>query len=149
MIEVVSDDMPFLVDSVTMELARQGYGDRADRPSGDARRARRRRRAARGARARRRRPLDASTESVIHVEVARQADPERLAVLHSGIELVLEEVRAAVEDWAAMRATHHRAGHRAAPPGAAVRPHELAEAQAFLAWLADEHFTFLGYREYD
>ncbi|HYZ81784.1 MAG TPA: NAD-glutamate dehydrogenase, partial [Solirubrobacteraceae bacterium] len=34
---------------------------------------------------------------------------------------------------------------RQAPP---ADPHELAEAEAFLAWLADEHFTFLGYREY-
>ena len=34
---------------------------------------------------------------------------------------------------------------RQAPP---TDPHELAETQAFLAWLADEHFTFLGYREY-
>ena len=40
-VEIVSDDMPFIVDSVTMELSRQGYDDRADDPPGDARRARR------------------------------------------------------------------------------------------------------------
>jgi glutamate dehydrogenase len=86
---------------------------------------------------------------VIHVEVVREPQPERLGVLQAGVELVLEEVRAAVEDWAAMRAkttvlaTELR---RQAPP---VDPHELAEAQAFLAWLAAEHFTFLGYREYE
>ena len=34
---------------------------------------------------------------------------------------------------------------RQAPPAG---PHELGETQAFLSWLADEHFTFLGYREY-
>jgi glutamate dehydrogenase len=57
-------------------------------------------------------------------------------------------VRAAVEDWAEMRAKTTALAtelRRQAPP---AEPHELAEAQAFLSWLADEHFTFLGYREY-
>jgi glutamate dehydrogenase len=146
-IEVVSDDMPFLVDSVTMELARQGYGielivhpvmrvvrDGAGvlqevLASGAA-------------------GVGWQTESVIHVEVARQSASERLAVLHSGIEVVLEEVRAAVEDWGAMRTRTAALAaelRRQAPP---CEAHELAEAQSFLAWLANENFTFLGYREY-
>jgi glutamate dehydrogenase len=146
-LEVVSDDMPFIVDSVTMELSRQGCGIElivhpvirvvrdADgelvevlEPGGSA--------------------LGFLTESVIHVEVERVADSERLAVLRAGIERVLEEVRAAVEDWAPMRARTTALAtelRRQAPP---ADPHELTEAQAFLAWLADEHFTFLGYREY-
>ena len=80
---------------------------------------------------------------------ARQADSDRLAVLRAGVELVLEEVSAAVEDWAPMRA---RATALATSCGASCRrstPHELDEAQAFLEWLAEDHFTFLGYREYD
>jgi glutamate dehydrogenase len=146
-IEVVSDDMPFLIDSVTMELARQGYGielivhpvmrvvrDGAGvlqevLASGAA-------------------GVGWQTESMIHVEVARQSASERLAVLHSGIEVVLEEVRAAVEDWGAMRTRTVALAaelRRQAPP---CGPHELAEAQSFLAWLANENFTFLGYREY-
>jgi glutamate dehydrogenase len=146
-IEIVSDDMPFLVDSVTMELARQGYaielivhpvmrvvrdGDGVLQEV-----------LASGAMA-----FGFQTESVIHVEVVRQASSERLAVLRSGIEVVLEEVRAAVEDWGAMRARTTELAtelRRQAPP---CGSHELAEAEAFLAWLADENFTFLGYREY-
>ncbi|PZS06840.1 MAG: NAD-glutamate dehydrogenase, partial [Solirubrobacterales bacterium] len=88
-------------------------------------------------------------ESVIHVEVRRQADPDRLAVLHSGIEVVLEEVRVAVEDWGAMRGRTTALAddlRRQEPP---CEPHELTEAEEFLAWLADGHFTFLGYREYE
>jgi glutamate dehydrogenase len=146
-IEIVSDDMPFLVDSVTMELARQGYGIeliihpvmRVVRDGDGVLQEV----LASGATA-----FGFQAESVIHVEVARQAASERLAVLHSGIEVVLEEVRAAVEDWAAMRARTTELAtelRRQAPP---CGSHELAEAQAFLAWLADENFTFLGYREY-
>jgi glutamate dehydrogenase len=146
-IDVVSDDMPFLVDSVTMELARQGYGIelivhpvmRVVRDGDGVLQEV----LASGAAA-----FGWQTESVIHVEVARQAASERLAVLHSGIEVVLEEVRAAVEDWGAMRArTTELASEllRQAPP---CGSHELAETHAFLTWLANENFTFLGYREY-
>ena len=146
-VEVTSDDMPFIVDSVTMEVSRQGYnielivhpvmrvvrdaeGDLTQvlEPGGVA--------------------FGFVTESVIHVEVAHEPDPERLSVLRAGVELVLEEVRAAVEDWAEMRAKTTALAtelRRQAPP---AEPHVLAETQAFLAWLADEHFTFLGYREY-
>jgi glutamate dehydrogenase len=146
-LEIVSDDMPFIVDSVIMELSRQGCnielmihpvmrvvrdgnGELAQvlEPGGMA--------------------FGFLTESVIHAEVAHQSDPDRLAVLRAGVELVLEEVRAAVEDWAEMRAKTTALAtelRRQAPPAG---PHELIETEAFLSWLADEHFTFLGYREY-
>jgi glutamate dehydrogenase len=147
-LEVVSDDMPFIVDSVTMEVSRQGYaielivhpvmrvirdpeGELTEvlEPGGVG--------------------FGFLAESMIHVEVARESDPERLALLQSGVELVLKEVRAAVEDWAPMRAKTIALAtelRRQAPP---MDPRELTEAQAFLAWLADEQFTFLGYREYE
>src|ERR1700722_1566925 len=102
-VEVVSDDMPFIVDSVTMELSRQGYGIelmlhpvmRVVRDGG-------------GELVEGLEPgagaFGCMTESVIHAEVAYEADPERLEALRIGVERVLEEVRAAVEDWAEMRA---------------------------------------------
>ena len=146
-VEIVSDDMPFIVDSVTMELSRQGCNielivhpvmrvvrdqegelTQVLEPGGVA--------------------FGFVTESVIHAEVAYEPDPERLSVLRAGVELVLEEVRAAVEDWAEMRAKTTALAtelRRQAPPAG---PHELEETQAFLSWLADENFTFLGYREY-
>ena len=146
-IEIVSDDMPFLVDSVTMELGRQGYAIELivhpvmrvlrDR-DGELERV-----LAPGENA-----DGAVTESVIHAEVTHESDPDRLSVLQSGIELVLEEVRVAVQDWGAMRAqltvATDELAHRSR-----CGAHELAEARAFLAWLADDHLTFLGYREYE
>jgi glutamate dehydrogenase len=147
-IEVVSDDMPFIVDSVTMELSRQGYPiELIIHPV---------MRVVRDGEGELTEVLEPGavsfgfvTESVIHVEVARVSDAERLSVLQSGVELVLEEVRAAVEDWAEMRAKTTALAtelRRQAPPAG---PHELAEAEAFLTWLAEENFTFLGYREYE
>jgi glutamate dehydrogenase len=147
-IEIVCDDMPFLVDSVLMELNRQGHGIELiihpvlrvvrDR-DGDLTEVLAHDSTAFGFHA----------ESIIHVEVTREFDPDRLAVLHAGLDLVLEEVRAAVEDWGAMRARTTELTtelRRQSPPCDA---HVLAESQAFLAWLAEENFTFLGYREYD
>ena len=146
-VEIVSDDMPFLVDSVTMELSRQGYPielivhpvirvvrDREGQLTEVL---------APGAVAH-----GMVEESVIHAEVAQVLDSDRLAVLQAGVELVLEEVRAAVDDWASMRA---RAAALAAELATVRGPgtHERDEARAFLEWLRRDHFTFLGYREYD
>jgi glutamate dehydrogenase len=156
-VEIISDDMPFIVDSVTMELSRQGYGielivhpvmrvlrDSAGellevlKPGASAERA-----------ARVAGVSGVVAESVIHAEVVRQADSDRLAVLQAGVELVLEEVRAAVEDWIPMRQRAIQLADElvSAPPGA--DPHEFEESRAFLRWLSHDHFTFLGYREYE
>ena len=76
--------------------------------------------------------------------------PSGWRVLRAGVERVLEEVRAAVEDWAQMRAPDDGAGHRAAPAGAARGgPTSSPRPRPSSRWLADEHFTFLGYREYE
>ena len=147
-VEIVSDDMPFIVDSVTMELSRQGYrielivhpvmrvvrdedGDLTEvlEPGATAR--------------------GMVTESVIHAEVARQSDPDRLAVLRAGVELVLEEVNAAVDDWAPMRAQATALATELRLDAPPVAEDERREAEAFLEWLGEDNFTFLGYREYE
>ncbi|HEY4410289.1 MAG TPA: NAD-glutamate dehydrogenase, partial [Acidimicrobiia bacterium] len=124
-VEVVVDDMPFLLDSISMELVRQGCGLHLVVH-----------------------PVLAH-EAFIHIEIDRQPPGERIEALRAGIAAVLDDVRAAVEDWAAMKA---RAQVLAAelqerpPPGDA---REIAEARDFLRFLADDHFVFLGFREYD
>ncbi|HLH65826.1 MAG TPA: NAD-glutamate dehydrogenase, partial [Solirubrobacteraceae bacterium] len=146
-VEIVSDDMPFIVDSVTMELSSQGHAiELIVHPVMRVRRDADGRltdvlepHAA---------PDGAIAESVIHVEVSRVPDAERRDRLQSGLLRVLAEVRAAVEDWTPMR---DRAIELAAlvfkeAPGG---PDSRSEAQAFLRWLADGHFTFLGYRRYE
>jgi glutamate dehydrogenase len=147
-VEVISDDMPFIVDSLTMELSRQGHGiELLIHP------VIRLVRGADGEIVQVLAPDESApgmvTESVIHAEIARQSDSDRLSVLRAGVELVLEEVRAAVEDWEPMRDRVRQLADelRSTPPP--LHPHELAEVRAFLRWLAEDHFTFLGYREYE
>src|SRR4051812_11382498 len=103
-VEIVNDDMPFLVDSVTMEVNRQGLtlhlivhpliavrrtadGTLVDiARDGDA---------------------GALLESFIHMEVDRIVEPARLEALSADITRVLKDVRVAVGDW---RAMHERLG---------------------------------------
>ncbi|HXM82060.1 MAG TPA: NAD-glutamate dehydrogenase [Burkholderiales bacterium] len=139
-IEIVNDDMPFLVDSVAMEVNRQGLTLhlvihpvlRVARDTG-------------GELLSIFQPNESSKgrlESFMHVEVDRQSDPAKLAELEAGIARVLADVRAAVEDWRAMQA-------RLAEIVKRLSPDSYDEERAFLAWLLEDHFTFLGCRAYD
>ena len=85
----------------------------------------------------------------MHAEVVREPDPELLERLHDRIERVLEEVRAAVEDWQAMRGKALELARELEHDPRGVDATESREVRAFLEWVADDHFTFLGYREYD
>ncbi len=151
-VEIVTDDMPFLIDSVSMELNRRGFGmHMIIHPVMNIRRdaARRARRGPaaepdrRGGRAAR----------VGDPRRGRPADRRRRSstTLREHLLRVIAEVRAAVEDWPAD--ARERALEIAAELGEPTRrrsdPEEVAEARAFVAWLEDHHFTFLGYRDYD
>ncbi len=146
-IEIVNDDMPFLVDSITMEVNRQGLTMHLIvHPVMKVRR---------DAEHKlvevlpRRNETDGQLESLIHVEVDRRTDPARLVELHDGMMRILSDVRAAVEDWQSMRqaVVDTVAELEASPPP--VPKDDLAEELAFLRWLADDNFTLLGQRDYD
>jgi len=146
-LEIVSDDMPFLVDSVTMELSRSGYGTHlvihpviriirdaegnlqgiSDPGSG---------------------PADARPESILHVELDREPDRAQLTELKRRVAQVLEDVRLAVEDWQPMQRRAEALATELLGGQAPIEERELEEAESFLRWLTDNHFIFLGYREY-
>ncbi|HZB93355.1 MAG TPA: NAD-glutamate dehydrogenase [Stellaceae bacterium] len=147
-VEIVNDDMPFLVDSVTAALAQHNVTVHlVIHPI---------LRVARDERGRLTRLFapeakangEALRESCMHVEVSEETDPARLAELAAVLERVLAEVRVAVEDWSKMRARLAEivAELKASPPPLAAPERE--EALDFLAWLDDDNFTFLGFREY-
>ncbi|MFJ4980638.1 NAD-glutamate dehydrogenase [Streptomyces coeruleorubidus] len=153
-VEVVTDDMPFLVDSVTNELTRQGRGIhvvihpqfivRRDvtgklievLPSPTT--------GLGGL------PHDAHVESWIHVEIDRETDRADLKQITADLLRVLSDAREAVEDWGKMRdaATRLAEGLPDEPIPADLPGPQVEEARELLRWLADDHFTFLGYREY-
>ncbi|MEV7420437.1 NAD-glutamate dehydrogenase [Streptomyces sp. NPDC089919] len=157
-VEVVTDDMPFLVDSVTNELSRKGSGIhivihpqvvvRRDvtgklieilGPDCDAH----------GPRTAR--PHDSLVESWIHVEIDRETDKGDLKQITADLLRVLSDVREAVEDWEKMREAALRIADDlpAEPTAGDLREYEVEEARELLRWLADDHFTFLGFREYN
>ena len=143
-VQIVNDDMPFLVDSVTaclnalelvvhlvihpvVPVVRAGGGKliAIDEASPDA-----------------------LSESIMQIEIAGRADAALQKKITTDLEAVLGDVRAAVVDWEAMT---KKVGQIADDIGNAALPvpaSEAVEVSAFLAWLADRNFTFLGYREY-
>ncbi len=145
-IQIVTDDSPFLVDSVSMAVSQleclaqlvihpviaveRDPGGHiltiADEVGGRAR-----------------------AESIMHLEIDRRAEPAEQERLRQSIEAVLGDVRASVRDWRAMRdravAIAEELAQRTLPVDATAR----AEAQEFLRWAAADHFTFLGFREYE
>jgi glutamate dehydrogenase len=145
-VEVVNDDMPFLVDSVSAVIQERGLATHAlVHPIVAVRR---------DAAGERTALLDgvqgegALAESVMHIEIDQHQAPEQLAALEAAILAVLADVRAAVADWRTMLAKldDYIASLGSSPP---LPSEEVAEGKALLAWMRDNNFTFLGYREND
>ncbi|HZD91603.1 MAG TPA: NAD-glutamate dehydrogenase, partial [Pseudolabrys sp.] len=143
-VEVVNDDMPFLVDSVMGELAdRKLEVKLAAHPVFGVRREGAKLVAIAGPDA----PQHAR-ESFIHVHIEALAEEADCKGLAGALEAVLREVRLAVQDWRPMleRVNAVVADLKTNPPPLPVD--EIAEAIQFLQWLASDNFTFLGVRNY-
>ena len=147
MLQIVQDDMPFLVDSVTMAVNRSGrmahwivhpllrvVRGPDGQVSGIARADGQEPPATAGA-----------VASLIMVECDRIVAAKDRAALAAEIERVLGDVRAAVEDWQPM-CERLRASRDAASDH--LPQASRAEGIAFLQWLEDRHFTFLGARDF-
>ncbi len=151
-VQVVTDDMPFLVDSVSMELARgrhdvqlvihpqlevvrditgelQSVGVADDRVADT-------------------RDAWAIRESWMHLEIDRVADPATMQAIESGLLDVLRDVRDAVEDWERMRERVFAIVDDLESDPPPVSEEELRQGRELLTWLVDDHFTFLGSRDY-
>src|SRR5258708_15510132 len=140
-VQIVNDDMPFLVNSVVAEFTRRDLavhllahpvmGTRRDL-DGDL--------MAVGVDA----GDKARSESMMYIEIDRQADLLLLDDLAGALGRVLAEVRIAVEDWRAMRQACLDAIEDLSPEKTAER----ADHEEFLRWLEADHFTFLCHRRY-
>ena len=139
-IEIVNDDMPFLVDSVTAELTRQGREiTMLVHPVMTIERELAGARSAQGL---------GYMESYMYLEVDQQTVPEVLQQIEAGITSVLADARTTFEDWQPMVTRLRDAvAWLQAHPGPADAD-DVREAIDFLEWLADDNFTFLGFREY-
>ncbi|MGW0504216.1 NAD-glutamate dehydrogenase [Micromonospora sp. NPDC003241] len=154
-VEIVTDDMPFLVDSVTALLnshhldvhllvhplvvvRREPLGRlvevAADVEPDDA--------------------IDGDlVESWMRIEIDPVRDPEVRDKLRRELQRVLTDVREAVEDWPKMRQralalADELAAARTSDNRPPVPEKDITDSVELLRWLAHDHFTFLGYREY-
>ena len=160
-LRIVTDDMPFLVDSVTAVLARAAVAVRAVvHPVVVVRRS------ASGELvevlagcAPQHAPTSAVVESWMRIELDPGADEQVLHELAPAVREVLADVRMVVQDTAQMLARQrelaeeltggdHQTAEGAAAHGAAA-DQEVADTAELLRWLAEGNFTPLGYRRYE
>ena len=146
-IEIVNDDMPFLLDSVMGELAERGLAARlvahpilaVERDKAGKLKAA---------------PGPAQTnggetrESFIHVHVDAVAAAPRRDEVVAALDQVLAQVRRCVQDWKPMlgRVADVIKELKTNPPPLPVD--DIAEAIQFLEWIAADNFTLFGVRDY-
>lgn len=146
-IEIINDNMPFLVDSVMGELQERGLSVHLVlHPILTVKRNKSGRRTGKFSESSK--DGEGVRESLIQIHIDRiDRDSEREDIA-SSLDAVLTDVRMVVTDWRKMlsRLDDVIADFKASPPPIPVD--EIAEGIQFLNWLVDDNFTFLGMREY-
>jgi len=144
-VEMVNDDMPFLVDSVSTAISRHNLGVHITvhpivwvKRDGKGKLKDICKPGEKGA----------SSESLIRLAIERETDPAALKLLGQEIKKVLRDVRVSVRDWEEMRVRMRETRDLLVHGPKGVDPLLREESQALLDWMVDQHFTFLGYREY-
>ena len=151
-IQIINDDMPFLVDSITGHLSiiaknsihvmhhplfyveRDKAGTRSQTLSQAA--------------------FDdggheeAKRESYIYIEIDRQKDAETMGKIKETLMSILADVRLCVSDWKPMMAEMEKARKQLGSSKAPIGHDRLSESCSMMDWLMEDNFTFLGYREY-
>jgi glutamate dehydrogenase len=155
-LEVINDDMPFLVDSITGALQKRGLTihfilhpvmycrrDKAGNLVDIMSKAEAIRKAETHNEALR-------AGSLIHIQFDHCLDNKFLKELETEILAVLADVRASVEAWPQMR-QHLLNAMEEEPNEAGDKDltQSYAETQDFLHWLDNNNFTYLGYRDID
>ncbi|WP_284742177.1 NAD-glutamate dehydrogenase [Amycolatopsis sp. RTGN1] len=150
-VQVVTDDMPYLVDSIAAEFARDGVqvqrivhpivvvsrdltGELQEvHPDADPGEP----------------PANSAAESWMYIEIDFVTDPNRARELDNRLSSVLGDVREVVEDAEKMAQTACQLASELETDPPKLPQAEVAEGARLLRWLADGHFTFLGYRRYE
>jgi glutamate dehydrogenase len=137
-------DLPFLVDSVGAEIRAHGYAvARVVHPIVGVQRDHA------GHIAAILHPREGARESVMHFELDRRLSPQELATLEDGVRAVLADIEQVVADFPAMRRQIDTLADLARESSTRYDDEDIEDAVAFLHWLRDDHFVFLGYREYE
>lgn len=145
-VEIVTSDRVFLVDSLSMGLNRMGLTihltihplvrtvrDKAGRLLEI-------------------KPLSeegGEVESLIHFQVDKQISPEVFQAMETMIRNVIRDVTYANADWMPMKQATEKIRNVLDKASLPIDVAEQAELSAFLKWISDDHFTFLAYCEFD
>ncbi|MGH3864357.1 NAD-glutamate dehydrogenase [Actinokineospora sp.] len=150
-VQLVTDDMPYLVESVSAELVRSGVqvqrvvhpivvvrrdvagGLREVLPTCDPDDP----------------PGGTFAESWMYIEVDLVSDADRAREIENSLLSVLNDVREVVEDTDRMISTARALADQLEAHPPSLEAEQVADGAALLRWLADGHFTFLGYRHYE
>jgi len=149
-VEVICDDMPFLVDSMRLVVNRMGLVSHLIIHMGGIHVLRNKNNMITAVLPRNGTlPEDVVTEAPILMEIDRVTDPHILEELYLNFERVLEDNRAVVEDWLPMRQKVQDIIGELDNARVVLDQGEIEETKAFLNWIEDHHFTFLGIRDYE
>lgn len=148
-IEVLTTDMPFLVESLRMAINRLGIDLHLVVHMGGIR-------VVRNAAGeitsiipkKSSQTDDFETEAPIFFLVTRQTDPKLIAAMESEILKVLQDNHLVVQDWMGMRDNLVKVVKEIAHYPKSLSKEELHETQDFLKWIENHHFTLLGTCDY-
>lgn len=149
-VELAQDDMPFLVDSLTLELTRLGLNIHHIVHSGGLRLVRDKTGLVTSVLMPNDKPsVNEYPEAPIHIEIDRQLDDAKvLGEIHDALQRVLDDVSRAVSDYIPMKQHLRTALEELAAHSGKTAKEDLDEYLKFLEWLDNDHFTFLGYAEF-
>lgn len=149
-VEILCDDMPFIVDTIRMVMNRMGIASHLIIYLGGLKLVRDKNDDVTKILPRESKLIKgAISESPIFIEIDRQTDPIVLQELHTNLEKVLTDNRAVSEDWQVMSDKVLEVVKELKDSPAKLDHEEVAETIEFLTWIADHHFTFLGVRDYE
>jgi glutamate dehydrogenase len=145
-IELVNDDMPFLVDTCSLVLQEMNMGvhlivhpvlhvERDDNGGLKALRT--------GA------GKKTCKESFIHIHLEKHTDPAVLASIESRLKSSMAHVRTTVADWEPMLDELEMAIAEVQGNAAGLSEDVREEITRFLKWVANDNFMFIGARRYD
>lgn len=147
-IEIAFDDMPFLVDSVCMELNRMELNIHLIIHMGSLRLKRDSQGNVIEVLEPNAKDESVPAEAAIYIEIDRQSDPLVLEKIEENIRHVLNDVNTVVQDWPKMRLEAKSVLVELKDYSEIVEKSKLDETIDFVRWLIEDHFTFMGYLEY-
>ncbi len=148
-VEVICNDMPFLVDSLRMVINRMGLSSHLIIHMGGIKVKRDEHEHICAVLPRYAKDTDSLCEAPIFMLIDRQTVPAVLTQLHKNVQRALEDNHIVFEDWDEMRAEVKDAITELTSVSEVLDANEVQETKAFLHWIEDHHFTFLGMRDYE